>query len=149
MLITTSRYTEKDIRDLAKAIAVVFSGEYVARGKKTIDSLVNESRKKGHARICVVMPEQIVFIKVNELGQWSWVEESLSLGKFDFSEGLCACRSLQGKDASKFAMLFDFEENENAEIDAKFENGNFVFETNSAYLKMEIEIKKETPRGKP
>ena len=145
MLITTSRYCPKETRELSKAFAIVFSGAYVARGKKTIDELVEFARKKGHSRICVLMsgnfgviPNKsetisMEFISVNELGRWSWIDSVICIIKHSFSSsGLCACSAIEGGDSKLLSELLDFEENEKAEGNAFAGNGKISFSNDSA-----------------
>ena len=70
---TTSRYSSVKTRELAKALAKENNEIYVARGKKTIEQLVEFARKKGEERIIVVDDnEKPATIEVDELGRWKW-----------------------------------------------------------------------------
>ncbi|MFH1520557.1 MAG: hypothetical protein ABID61_02850 [Candidatus Micrarchaeota archaeon] len=75
---TTSRYSSIKTRELAKKLANENNEIYVARGKKTIDQLVQLARKKGEERITVLdenNPTTFAIIEVDELGNWKWVTE--------------------------------------------------------------------------
>lgn len=77
-MITTSRYASEETRRLAKKIASGLRTFYTSRGKKTIDSIVMDARKKGESEILVVQeedgkPSYISVIKVFETGDWKWV----------------------------------------------------------------------------
>lgn len=81
-LFTTSRYASEETRNIAKKLARRQKEKYVARGKKTIDEVVAAARKNGDERITVVeekgsKPYRIAVLAVDELGNWSWVEERL------------------------------------------------------------------------
>jgi rRNA maturation protein Rpf1 len=81
-MITTSRYVSKKTREFAKSLAREGNERYVARGKKTIDSLVDDARKKGEESIGVIEERGgeatlLARIKVDERGRWSWAGERL------------------------------------------------------------------------
>ena len=59
---------------------------YVARGKKTIDSLAQEARRIGDTNILIVEEREgkaasIASIAVDELGGWKWGETKALEGK--------------------------------------------------------------------
>ena len=77
MIVTTSRYASKAARDLAKKIAEDKGSEYTARGKKTVNELVESAWKKGHDRILVVeeedeSPRFISEVLIDHWGKWKW-----------------------------------------------------------------------------
>ncbi len=81
-LITTSRYASEETRNIARKLARQQKEKYAARGKKTIDEIVATARKNGDERITVVeekgnKPYRIAVLAVDELGNWSWVEERI------------------------------------------------------------------------
>jgi len=81
-LITTSRYPSAKTRSLAKRLADERGQRYLARGKRTIDSLVSYARRMGEDRIEIVEerddePARIAAIEVDETGRWRWAGESL------------------------------------------------------------------------
>jgi rRNA maturation protein Rpf1 len=78
-MITTSRYASEETRKLARRIADRLGTFYTSRGKKTIDSIVSDARKKGEHEILVVeeedgKPVNIAVIEVSELGEWKWTK---------------------------------------------------------------------------
>lgn len=87
-MITTSRYASEETRKLARGIADKLGTFYASRGKKTIDSIVSDARKKGEHEILVVeekngKPVHISVIEVSELGEWKWTKKT----KVDEYEG--------------------------------------------------------------
>ncbi len=54
MLISTSRYANKDIRKLASNLFPFFGYEYVARVKKTLFQLFKIAERKGHLGVGIV-----------------------------------------------------------------------------------------------
>ena len=79
-MITTSRYASEETRKLANRIADKLGIFYTSRGKKTIDSIVSDARKKGEHEILVVeeengKPAHIAIIEVSELGEWKWTKK--------------------------------------------------------------------------
>lgn len=75
VLFTTSRYASKETVAFAKT-----KGEYLNRGKKTVDDLVNYARKKGEESIVLIeekdkKPFLMVFIEVSEDGKWKWTKK--------------------------------------------------------------------------
>ncbi len=79
---TTSRYSSVGTRELAMGMARESGEPYVARGKKTIDSLIALARRAGETRVMVVVesggaPSRIQVIAVDEMGGWAWEEERL------------------------------------------------------------------------
>ncbi|VVC04834.1 Uncharacterised protein [Candidatus Bilamarchaeum dharawalense] len=74
---TTSRYASTETRELAKKMAKEKEEPYTARGKKTIDQLVDFARRKGEENITVVeehekKPTTFALIQIDELGRWKW-----------------------------------------------------------------------------
>lgn len=77
-MFTTSRYSSTKTRELAKKLAIENKEIYVARGKKTIDQLVQLARKKGEEKITVLEDNspKIAIITIDELGRWRWTIEN-------------------------------------------------------------------------
>lgn len=75
-MFTTSRYSSTKTRELAKKLAIENKEIYVARGKKTIDQLVQLARKKGEEKIAVLEDNstKIAIITIDELGRWKWID---------------------------------------------------------------------------
>ncbi len=76
-MITTSRYASKQARDFAIKLAKEKNERYVARGKRTIESLAALARRQGDETIYVIEEEedshcQVVMIKIDEKGGWKW-----------------------------------------------------------------------------
>ena len=81
-MITTSRYASQETRSLAQRMAKEKGQRYMARGKRTVDSLVSYARRMGEEHIEIVeekdgVPARISQIKVDERGQWEWTGERL------------------------------------------------------------------------
>jgi hypothetical protein len=133
MLVTTNRYAPKELRELARGLAIVFAGAYVARGKKTVNGLVDEARKGGHSRICFVMLRRLEFAKVDELGGWSWMNP-LHLTAFKLTGELTTCESLEGD--PKLSELWDFELNEKGDGVASAKDGKLLFSSEAGSLEL-------------
>lgn len=76
-MITTCRYASLETRKFAKYISKVFHFFYIARGRKTIDSIIELSRKKGVERILVLKeknkkPISMDIIEIKENLEWNW-----------------------------------------------------------------------------
>lgn len=81
-MITTSRYASAKTRSLARRMAREKGQRYLARGKRSIDSLVSYARRMGEETVSVVEekdgePASIAVIEVDEKGRWRWAGESL------------------------------------------------------------------------
>ena len=77
-MITTSRYASKETKAEAKKLSKINSQKYVARGKKTVEELVELARRTGEESIQILeeqekQPKKISIIKVDELGRWKWI----------------------------------------------------------------------------
>lgn len=72
---TTSRYAPVKTREVAKKLAKDNNELYIARGKKTIEQLVEFARKKGEEKINVVEGNETATIEIDELGRWKWVSK--------------------------------------------------------------------------
>ena len=77
MIVTTSRYASDFTRDYAKKI----EGRYTARGKKTVDELVETAWKQGHEKILIVeekesKPGFLSEVLIDHWGNWKWGEKS-------------------------------------------------------------------------
>ena len=84
MLVTTSRYSSSNTRAFAKKIAIAFKSRYIARGKKSIDSLVSFARRNGDSRICIFvekdsLPAHLEFISVKPNETWVWEKEKVMI----------------------------------------------------------------------
>jgi len=76
-MITTSRYASGKTRELARKMALKKGTFYVARGKKTIEDLVEQARRKGESGIAVLeekdgAADSVLLIEVSETGKWRW-----------------------------------------------------------------------------
>ena len=77
-MITTSRYASKETKTEAKKLSKINSQKYVARGKITVEELVELARRTGEESIQILeeqekQPKKISIIKVDELGRWKWI----------------------------------------------------------------------------
>jgi len=77
---TTSRYSSEKTRREASLIAKGSGEPYVARGKKTIDTLVEEARRRGESVLNIIEERKgkasvISMIKIDEMGRWAWAGE--------------------------------------------------------------------------
>ena len=77
---TTSRYASMETRKKASLIAKESKEPYIARGKKTIDSLAKQARKCGESRLNILEERKgkaaiIAVIEIDEMGKWSWAGE--------------------------------------------------------------------------
>jgi rRNA maturation protein Rpf1 len=86
-MFTTSRYSSEGTRKVAGRIAKENGEPYVARGKKTIDSLVEEARRCGESTLNIIEERKgeaaiISTIRIDEMGKWAWAgEKPLQGGK--------------------------------------------------------------------
>ncbi len=144
MLATTSRYQSEKLRELSKALSVVFSGEYVSRGKKKFDDLVEYARKKGHSRICIVSSDGIDFAIVNELGSWKWMDERIIVknSKFVLSE-LEEGRELDGENSALVSKLFGFRTNEQSDENVVCNGSSLLFPADGSKLKLEVSYERQ------
>jgi rRNA maturation protein Rpf1 len=79
-MFTTSRYASVETRKLARKLAGEKEEIFLARGKKTVEELVDFARKKGEAVISIVeenggKPAKVCRIIVSETGRWAWSAE--------------------------------------------------------------------------
>lgn len=77
-MITTSRYASVNTRKLARSMAMKKHTIYVARGKKTIDQLAEQARRKGESEVAIIeekkgAADSVSLIEVRETGEWRWV----------------------------------------------------------------------------
>ncbi len=82
-MFTTSRYASLKLRSLALLFSGLFSSNYVSRGKKTIDSMVESARRAGDERLFVLNEKDesqfIGAISINELGEWNWIADKIEV----------------------------------------------------------------------
>ncbi|HLD60167.1 MAG TPA: hypothetical protein VI912_04175 [Candidatus Bilamarchaeaceae archaeon] len=83
-MLTTSRYPSSKTKIFAKNLAGTIGTLYSARGKKSVESIIQLARKKGEERICIVVennkkPQKIMFIKVNEDATWAWLPGEIEI----------------------------------------------------------------------
>ena len=76
-MFTTSRYSSEETRRRAGLIAKENKEPYLARGKKTIDSLVEEARRRGESVLNIIEERKgeaaiVSTIKIDEMGRWAW-----------------------------------------------------------------------------
>lgn len=139
MLVTTGRYVDNNLRALARSLARAFSGEYAARGKKTIDTLVSAARRSGHNRVCVVSAGKLCFIKVDELGGWGWLP-CCAVKSFRADEAnIVPAGSISGSDAERLSFLFGFEGNEKAEAEITAERSR-ISEGDALEIEVDYEV---------
>jgi rRNA maturation protein Rpf1 len=79
-MFTTSRYASVETKTLARKLAKENEELFLARGKRTIEQLVDFARKKGEENISIVeeeggKPAKVCRIKVSETGKWNWSGE--------------------------------------------------------------------------
>ena len=84
-MITTSRYASAGTRRLARSMAEESGERYVARGKKTIESLAQEARRQGDSEIKVIEERAgkaavVATLSVDEIGKWRWAGERPAAG---------------------------------------------------------------------
>lgn len=77
MIVTTSRYVSRQVRDEAIKIAKEKKAVYTARGKKTIEQLVHFAWKNGHSSILLVRERDGKVFAIDEIaidhwGKWKW-----------------------------------------------------------------------------
>lgn len=118
MLVSTSRYASEAARRLAKSLANLTGSSYLARGKKTIERMVAEARKKGSKRVAIIFenarqPSSIGFIEVLVDGEWRWLKQIVSLKKFDKTYYKKKEEAfLTGPAATRLQQLLALDENE-------------------------------------
>ena len=71
-MITTSRYASIETRNKTKEIAKKKGILYLARGKKTIDTLATYARRKGFSTIYIAYKNRTSKLSIKEDGSWSW-----------------------------------------------------------------------------
>jgi hypothetical protein len=74
-----------ETRRKASLIAKESKEPYIARGKKTIDSLAADARRCGESRLNIIEERKgkaatIAVIEVNEMGGWAWAGEKPIIG---------------------------------------------------------------------
>ncbi|MGV8084905.1 MAG: hypothetical protein ACP5N9_01490 [Candidatus Bilamarchaeum sp.] len=77
-MITTSRYASKETKDEAKKIAQKRAEKYIARGKKTIEKIVESARRSGEHKVLILeeknnKPLKLSILQIDELGRWKWI----------------------------------------------------------------------------
>jgi hypothetical protein len=77
---TTSRYSSKKTRKLAGCEAKTRDERYIARGKKTIDSLAQEARRMGEETLHIIEERKgeaalVATIMIDAAGKWRWAGE--------------------------------------------------------------------------
>ncbi len=87
-MITTSRYASEKTGKFAKKLARKLNTFYTSRGKKTIDQLSEQARRKGESEIIVVeekenFPDTVSVIKVSELGEWKWARRKIPVNIYE------------------------------------------------------------------
>lgn len=143
MLVTTSRYPPVTLRELGRSISIVFSGEYISRGKKKFDDLIEYARRKGHSRVCILSSQGIDFSVVDELGNWEWIEDRVVLKSVRFSKEMRSCSGLEGKDSGLVSRLFGFETNEKSENNVICNEGVILFPADGSIMKLEVSYERQ------
>ena len=78
---TTSRYASADTRGFARRLATRNREPYVARGKKTVQQLVDYAWKKGNNKLLVIEEKKdeaaiASAIAIDQWGKWCWAEQT-------------------------------------------------------------------------
>ena len=79
-MFSTSRYSTQATRRLAGIEAKRLGQSYVARGKKTIDTLAAEARARGEETLSIIEERKgvaaiVATIRISPGGRWSWEKE--------------------------------------------------------------------------
>ena len=80
-VVTTSRYASLATRKSARELANAVKADYVARGKKTIQQLVEYAWKKGNDKLLVIEEKKdkaaiASAIAIDHWGKWCWAERT-------------------------------------------------------------------------
>ncbi len=87
LLITTSRKPSRNTRAFARTLAnLIPHSQYLTRGNKNIQSLIEEARVRGFEKILIIHdkngnPSALSFIRVTRK-DWEWEEEIVLKGIF-------------------------------------------------------------------
>ena len=153
MFVSTSRYSQKAARGLAIALASAAGSVYAARGKKSIERLVSEARRKGENTIALVSEKSISFISVSASG-WNWKKEIVRITgyviKTEDGEGGGEAGAFEGKDGPVFQNLFGADGFHTGGISIRAERGKLEFtdEEGKQLLEINYEVAtNEEPRS--
>ncbi|MDD5337603.1 MAG: hypothetical protein PHS02_03915 [Candidatus ainarchaeum sp.] len=133
MLVSTDRHSSRETRDFARMFSLSAGFFYRARGKKTIEGLVSEARKKGESTLALFSFSEISFISISISG-WEWKNKILKVLRYSFGKEKpkgSEIGSFEGKDGKEFQSLFGFDD---------FYGGNIVVFAEDGKLKI---MKKE------
>ncbi|MFA5077116.1 MAG: hypothetical protein WC488_01685 [Candidatus Micrarchaeia archaeon] len=112
MLVSTDRHPSRESRAFARAFASSIGSFYRARGKKTVDALVSEARKKGENILSIVSSSEISFISIS-VSSWGWKQKTLRVIKYSFEPDLlkkpCEIGAFEGKEGKELESLFGFD----------------------------------------
>ena len=112
MLVSTDRHSSRETRDFARAFSFSAGFFYRARGKKTIEGLVSEARKKGENTLALFSFSEISFISISISG-WEWKDKIIKVLKYSFGKEKpkgSEISSFEGMDGKKFQSLFGFDD---------------------------------------
>ncbi|MBU0586108.1 hypothetical protein KJ780_01205 [Candidatus Micrarchaeota archaeon] len=126
MLVTTARYSEKNVREFAKIFASSLNSKYIARGKKSIEELVRASRKLGENTLAIINSNEIWFASISA-SNWNWKEKILKIKDFSGNMEECELESIKGKDAENLSNLFGFGKFYGGEIEIVAEKESMKF----------------------
>lgn len=114
MLITTSRYSSKKIREFAKLFSYTLSFKFIARGKKSIEKIAKIAVKNGYEKVSIVFDSknsfaEMYFLNVDDDG-WKWKKEALKIKNYKiFRNESTEIGKVEGSDKNLFISLFSFD----------------------------------------
>ena len=142
LLVTTCRDPCVNTRKFAKALAMLVPGSKgINRGKKSINSLIEDARANGFRRLAIITekkgnPTKIEIIKLDKKN-WDWAEP-IEMKGCVIGNNIFPVESVKivGKKKDKIVDLFDVEElNEDAEVTI-FADDELMFKNNGILLKI-------------
>lgn len=131
MLVSTTRYAKQNIIHFAQCFSDATGSIYCTRGKKTIEKLAKEARKKGAHALALVSENQIAFISIS-LEDWKWNEKSLYIIEYKMHE--TKEKDEIGIILGSDAQLFGFDSYLNGEITINAEKGKLVSSINDTII---------------
>ena len=148
MLVTTPRHAGAKAVELAKSFALFSGSAYAARGKKTVDQIVSEARKKGYHSAAVASDGEIAFISVS-LSGWNWKGKALRVLGWKAGPAARKCKKgcepgvLQGPDATVLHILFGLDSFHSGDCASHAGNGKMELKCGKELaFSMEYEIVK-------
>ncbi len=148
MLVSTARYSDRGSRELAQAFALCTGSAYSARGKKTVEKLVSDARKRGENTLTLVSENEISFISISHSG-WEWKTPVLRIRGYKIlGVEESEIGTFEGADSSVFEALFGFEPYYSGETVVSAGNGKLKFiNEDKEMLEIDYEVKHEKPSG--